>query len=537
MRLRSQAQRASDARRELPTAPVPRSGQQADPASEVAASIEAAGTRLRPDAAGAHALTPERILRLQRSAGNRGVVALLETARATGGRAVARRVTAPPKRKRRRAVQRDFLDDVSDAVSDTIDTVADTASDVAGGVRDTVVEAGGAVGEAAGEAWDYAESGAEAAASAAREVASDVVDVAADVAGDVAETAATAWDTVTTTASEVADDVATGAQAVWDETTEVVSDVVDGVSDVAATAWDGLADTARRAAEGASDVAGDVWNAVAEGADQVWTGVKGLASSAWDTVTDVASGAWDAVRSTASEIAGGVRDLAVQAWNGIKGAAGAAWDAVAGAVGSLWDSITGRVGRLLERLAQHVPAPGKDVRSRGLNDTERARARLIFGDAIDLNVVVVTRGGLLGSDTCRTTANTISMSERYFPPDEAKLELTPEGVEVLIHELTHVMQYQQEGLGYIPESLWDQYKSWRKTGKVDEAYDWRPLDAAGIPWSEWHVEPQAQAVEDYNHQLGLRESDKEEDRKKFDAVTFGRLAKYAEFMRRGPRAS
>jgi hypothetical protein len=303
---------------------------------------------------------------------------------------------------------------------------------------------------------------------------------------------------------------------------------VDGVTDIAGQAWDGLAKTARSVASGVSEVAGDVWNAVADGAEQVWNGISGVAGSAWDTVSDAASGAWEAVKGTASDIADGVRDLAVDAWDGIKSAAGAAWDAVTGALGSLWNSIMSGVDTALEGIAQNVPVPGLDVRSRGLTSAERSQARVVFGDTLDCDVVTVTRGSLLGAGADRTTGNTVSLGEEDF--DGETMDLTSKGLEYLIHELTHVLQFQQGGLGYIPESLWDQLISKIRTGKVSSAYDWRPLDAAGVPWNEWHVEPQAQAVQDYNAELMKRDRGE-----KCDTKLIARLQKYVDQMQAGPR--
>lgn len=179
--------------------------------------------------------------------------------------------------------------------------------------------------------------------------------------------------------------------------------------------------------------------------------------------------------------------------------------------------------------ARTIPVPGSDVRSRGLTDGERSRARTVFGSAIDLDVVVVTRGSLGAVGADRTTGNTVNLGDSDFDGDT--MNLTPGGIAILIHELTHVLQFQQGGLGYIPESLWDQLISKIRTGPVDAAYDWRPLDAAGVPWDEWHVEPQAQAVEDDNRELMKRGRDEP-----FDPALIARLQKYADQMRAGPRA-
>ncbi|MFH1474282.1 MAG: hypothetical protein ABIG85_00305, partial [Chloroflexota bacterium] len=63
------------------------------------------------------------------------------------------------------------------------------------------------------------------------------------------------------------------------------------------------------------------------------------------------------------------------------------------------------------------------------------------------------------------------------------------------------------------------------------AYEWRPLDAAGVPWDEWNVEQQAYAVEQYNIELG-----KMERGEAYDAALLARLQPYVEHMRAGPGA-
>ncbi len=99
-----------------------------------------------------------------------------------------------------------------------------------------------------------------------------------------------------------------------------------------------------------------------------------------------------------------------------------------------------------------------------------------------------------------------------------------------MHELTHVLQYQRGGLAYIPDSLWQQFLSWVKTGSNDEAYDWRIPDAAGVPWEEWHVEQQAEAVQDYDKQIEAMER-----HEKVDYDILSRLQKYVDQMKAGPR--
>ena len=528
-----------------------RTGTPVRPEAGLASLIEAAGARVRPGTGGADVLPPATILRLQRSAGNRGVVALLEGVRAQVRHPGPRRAPGSTGRRRgRRVVQRSFVDDIGDAVSGTVESVSnaaggaagaawDTARDVASTVVDAANQAGGTIAGGAEQAWDATtegasqavdavEAGARAVGSAAREVASDATAVASDVVGGMVDAASGAWDSVTETAADVGTAVVENAEATWDEATDIASGVVDGVTDVAGDAWDRLANTARNAASGASEMAGDVWNAVADGAEQVWNGVQDMAGAVWDTASDAASGAWEAVTTTASEIAGGIADLAVDAWNGIKDAAGAAWGAVSGGIRSLWNSLGDGVGRALRGIARAVPLPGQDVRSRALSSGERAYAQGIFADTIDYDPIVITRGSAMAVGSARATGNAVNLEQGDFVGDT--MELSGGGYATLIHEMTHVFQYQHGGLGYIPESLWEQAKAWATTGNRNNAYEWQPLDAAGVPWEDWNVEQQAYAVEQYN--IELRKMERGEQ---YDAALLARLQPYVERMRAGPR--
>jgi hypothetical protein len=254
-------------------------------------------------------------------------------------------------------------------------------------------------------------------------------------------------------------------------------------------------------------------------------------------VKETATGAWDAAVDTATAVATTVRDTAVDAWNGIRSAAGAAWDAVRGTIRSLWDDITNGVARGLETLAKKIAMPGKTLRSRGLTGPEITFARGTYQDAIDYGKVVITRGSLASAGSSRTTGNVIDMDDSAFDGDT--MNLSADGWFTLAHELEHVAQFQRGGLSYIPDSLWEQLKAWRRTGTRNAAYDWRTPDSKGIPWEEWHAEQQAQAVEDYykawNFLRGKAPDLRPNDRAFWQAV-YDTLSKYAPKFAQGPKA-
>ena len=76
------------------------------------------------------------------------------------------------------------------------------------------------------------------------------------------------------------------------------------------------------------------------------------------------------------------------------------------------------------------------------------------------------------------------------------MELEPEISDVLVHEMTHVWQYQHRGWTYAPAALWAQITHLR-----GGAYDWGPDAQKRRPFSALNPEAQAQAVQDYNSAL------------------------------------
>jgi hypothetical protein len=185
-----------------------------------------------------------------------------------------------------------------------------------------------------------------------------------------------------------------------------------------------------------------------------------------------------------------------------------------------------------DQSVDDTPAPAAgpaDGDERGLTSGERAYAHEIFGDSLDYDVILINYNGLASTGASRTTGNTINLEAEEFVP--GTFDLTGSGRETLVHEMTHVWQYQHDGWTYAPAALWAQLKSWASTGSRDGAYDWRQLDSAGTPWEEWNPEAQAAAVERYNQALRAVQGGKAQ------AADYGDLAlldKYIRHMQAGP---
>lgn len=87
--------------------------------------------------------------------------------------------------------------------------------------------------------------------------------------------------------------------------------------------------------------------------------------------------------------------------------------------------------------------------SRPLFEQEMDLAQEYFGSSIEYSKIKIKKGGLLTLIYPGFTfANTIS-----FPVGQYDYEESTDQA-LLLHELTHVWQYQQNGLSYLPEALY-----------------------------------------------------------------------------------
>lgn len=130
---------------------------------------------------------------------------------------------------------------------------------------------------------------------------------------------------------------------------------------------------------------------------------------------------------------------------------------------------------------------------RPLTADERTTAESIFGPkAIQYREVRVAKGGLLqnvfrrNGNRAFATWHTINLPEEYVG-----------NLPLLIHEMTHVFQYERVGSVYIGQGLWVQ----RRLGRA--AYDYqgesglKTARAAGIRFWHYNREQQGQIVQDY----------------------------------------
>ncbi|MEV6638400.1 DUF4157 domain-containing protein [Actinoplanes sp. NPDC051470] len=134
-------------------------------------------------------------------------------------------------------------------------------------------------------------------------------------------------------------------------------------------------------------------------------------------------------------------------------------------------------------------APGAK-QSRGLSPQEYIEVKKVFGDSINLRDVVLTDDGVLSArgDNAVTVNNTI-----YFPVGTLSGNTdTPEFHAWLVHELTHVWQYQNgKGIADLIPAAWNEDYAYGGSAGLNAAV------AAGKPFGEFSTEQQAEIAAQY----------------------------------------
>jgi hypothetical protein len=122
-------------------------------------------------------------------------------------------------------------------------------------------------------------------------------------------------------------------------------------------------------------------------------------------------------------------------------------------------------------------------KSRDLSESELEIAQAIFGESIEYSRVRIEEGGILTWIYPGVTlGNTIAF------PKGAYDELNLKDQALLLHELTHVWQYQNSGLGYIPRALYEEIFTDAYVVHYDEAKS----------FADYDIEEQGEIVAEYH---------------------------------------
>ena len=393
------------------------------------------------------------LLALQKTAGNAAVARLLAERRPTP-------VQLTPAAEQ--GVQRGLWDRITGAVSSAASAVGGAVSDAASWVGDKASSAASWVGDKASSAASWVGNAASS---------------AWDAIGGAAQAA---WEGISTAASFVGkwglNALTSAGEWVWDLVTEapgrvwrVLEHVGSGIVGTLGFMWDGL-----------KGAAGNVWNGLVGALGWLGEGASGMFNWVWDGMKRgaswarrVLSGDWGALREGLAGaldwLGDGFKGLISWGWEGLEAAGIWIAEGAAGVGRWLLDGFLASAawtGRLIAKLADLV-GMGEiadligqlfKLGTRELTPGEVSIAHGVFLDTIDYGQVRVDENSLIakigahfsgghGTGMGVTLFHTINFNRKVTA------SAASEDAGWLVHELTHVWQYEHVGGQYIGEAI------------------------------------------------------------------------------------
>lgn len=246
----------------------------------------------------------------------------------------------------------------------------------------------------------------------------------------------------------------------FDDVTDAVSDVASGAADLVGDGVDAVEDAVSSGADAVGSAAESVWNAES---DAIETFADGVYSAA--------GGAFQDLYEAGGKMVNGFEDL----FDGRVGDAFSDWGSglFQGIVQTPFDAALMIGARSVSAIETGL---GIEPVGRKLTDDEIKELRKVFGDSLDYSKIRVKEGDdLMTVGAARTIGDTI-----YIP--EGKLT-----TDLLVHESTHVWQFQHGGDDYMGEALYGQ--------TLGEGYDYQQAIDEGKSWSEMNPEQQAELIQ------------------------------------------
>lgn len=257
-----------------------------------------------------------------------------------------------------------------------------------------------------------------------------------------------------------------------------------GLSTVGRATWTGLKAVGRTVWKGI-EAAG---RGIATAAGAVWTGIKWVSHQLWDKVT----GIFERVAHWIARLPERVRRLLLGLWEGVKSLKPWSldwWKSLSQA--TTWLNLLkwlgtrlidlleiAGVGEIYETVADFIK-----FNTRKLTDGEIRKASTVFGSSINFSLVRVDEGAVLGP----------AFSKRPYTSFHTINAWGGMTDDTLMHELTHVWQYEQAGAIYMPQAIHGQVSG--------GGYDYKGVPglkaARGRGITSFNREQQAQIVEDF----------------------------------------
>jgi hypothetical protein len=143
---------------------------------------------------------------------------------------------------------------------------------------------------------------------------------------------------------------------------------------------------------------------------------------------------------------------------------------------------------------------GAHTSGRALTESELYVAKGVYGEEINLDSVRIVYGSVFSYFAPVTLGSTIHInSSQVQLNNEQDLSQTPYARFVLIHEIEHVFQYRTIGWMYLVQSMQEQFYSLITTGSRDNAYTWHDKLTNEVPFEEWGIEEQAEAIASFSY--------------------------------------
>jgi hypothetical protein len=279
------------------------------------------------------------------------------------------------------------------------------------------------------------------------------------------------WDDVSNFVSDAADAVASAAQAVGDAVNAVVNAVGDAVADVTETIGNGIQDGL---------------NAVGS----VLAGIPiigGFLSGTMAWLGGIAAGVYNfmgAVIKAVTGIVGGVIGGLIKVIGGIITLQGSLiLEGLIDMGGSIVGAVISIVGTFASLIQRLIPFINSD---RVLTKTETAALKSVFRNSLALyNIRIKSNNGAGGTFALDNTIYT-NVPNLAVP------------LHTIVHECTHVWQYQNFGSAYLAKAIGSQMVFGRDPVdpcKPGNAYDWiGELNRGNIKWEKFNMEAMAQLI-------------------------------------------
>ena len=254
--------------------------------------------------------------------------------------------------------------------------------------------------------------------------------------------------------------------------------------------WGSIKKGFQKLGSGIKNVAEAAWGGIKKTANSVWTGMKWVSTQLWSKFTGIFLRTIEWIKNLPARVG----RLLTHVWEGVKSLKpwSLKWWESFGQL-STWGGLLKWLGTVLVDLLE-IAGIGEiaetisdfiKFNTRPLDAREIAIARSVFGNSINYSLVRVDEGAILGpswSDRPYTSFHTIN-SWKGMSDD------------TLIHELTHVWQYEQDGAIYMPQAIHAQVAgAGYDYGGVTEL---QKRQKGGQGLTSFNREQQAQILEDY----------------------------------------